>query len=160
MNCTSLTTPAEPTRTAHNPTLPPTLALALSLPPQPGSVVYDRCSQLDKALMVFLLMGASVACWATLFLAELPPLPPYLPPPPPAAAAAAAAGTSSTLWSLLGGGLPSAASTSTSTSTSTSSMTGLLLTRLRRLTASAPPLPRLQLAARTKTVRLARVRGG
>ena len=51
-----------------------------------GSVVYDSCSQLDKALMVFLLMSASVACWGTLFLAELPP---YVPPPPAAA-----------LWSL------------------------------------------------------------
>ena len=102
-----------------------------------GSVVYDRCSQLDKALMVFLLMSASVACWGTLLLAELPP---YVPLPPPATA----------LWSLLGGAPPSAAAAAAGRTT-----TGKLLARLSRLAASAPPLPRLQLAAKTKTVLVA-----
>ena len=98
-----------------------------------GSVVYDRCSQLDKALMVFLLMSASVACWGTLFLAELPP---YVPPPPAAA-----------LWSLLDGAPPSAAAATT--------ISGKILAPLSRLAASAPPLPRLHLAAKTKTVLVA-----
>ena len=37
-----------------------------------GSFIYDRCSQLDKALLVVLCYCINIGCWGTLALAEAP----------------------------------------------------------------------------------------